>query len=133
MYGAWALGRGMQLERIGEERLCLVSGLGAGEILRSECGLHVLELVSQNEQGDRLVERISCVVEVVPRPALPAAERADDLRTATAALAQVAAVPSVVRRYRPRPTPLVRDAVRGYRTGRLDRVLAGDFDLFGVS
>ena len=26
--------------------------------------------------------------------------------------------------------PLVRDAVRGYRTGRLDRVLAGDFDLF---
>jgi len=26
---------------------------------------------------------------------------------------------------------LVRDAVRGYRTGRLDRVLAGDFDLFG--
>jgi hypothetical protein len=28
------------------------------------------------------------------------------------------------------PTPLVRDATRGYRTGRLDRVLAGDLDLF---
>jgi ATP-dependent Clp protease ATP-binding subunit ClpC len=28
------------------------------------------------------------------------------------------------------PAPLVRDSVRGYRTGRLDRVLAGDFDLF---
>jgi ATP-dependent Clp protease ATP-binding subunit ClpC len=27
-------------------------------------------------------------------------------------------------------TLLVRDAVRGFRTGRLDRVLAGDFDLF---
>jgi hypothetical protein len=25
---------------------------------------------------------------------------------------------------------LVRDAVRAWRTGRLDRVLAGDFDLF---
>ena len=37
---------------------------------------------------------------------------------------------SVVRRYRAEPTPLVRDAVRGYRTGRFDRVLAGDFDLF---
>jgi ATP-dependent Clp protease ATP-binding subunit ClpC len=36
----------------------------------------------------------------------------------------------VVRRYREKPAPLVRDAVRGYRTGRLDRVLAGDFDLF---
>jgi hypothetical protein len=37
---------------------------------------------------------------------------------------------SVVRRYREDPAPLVRDSVRGYRTGRLDRVLAGDFDLF---
>jgi ATP-dependent Clp protease ATP-binding subunit ClpC len=37
---------------------------------------------------------------------------------------------AVVRRYRPEPAPLVRDAVRGYRTGRLDRVLDGDFDLF---
>jgi ATP-dependent Clp protease ATP-binding subunit ClpC len=36
----------------------------------------------------------------------------------------------VVRRYRPGPAPLVRDSVRGYRTGRLDRVLAGDFDLY---
>jgi hypothetical protein len=35
----------------------------------------------------------------------------------------------IVRRYRERPTPLVRDAVRGWRTGRLDAVLAGGFDL----
>jgi ATP-dependent Clp protease ATP-binding subunit ClpC len=34
-----------------------------------------------------------------------------------------------VRRYRRDPSPLVRDAVRGWRTGRLDSVLAGDFDL----
>jgi ATP-dependent Clp protease ATP-binding subunit ClpC len=36
----------------------------------------------------------------------------------------------VVRRYRPGRSPLVRDGVRGYRTGRFDRVLAGDFDLY---
>ena len=36
---------------------------------------------------------------------------------------------TIVRRYRERPTPLVRDAVRGWRTGRLDLVLAGGFDL----
>ena len=36
---------------------------------------------------------------------------------------------TIVRRYRERPTPLVRDAVRGWRTGRLDFVLAGGFDL----
>ena len=36
---------------------------------------------------------------------------------------------TIVRRYRERPTPLVRDAVRGWRTGKLDTVLAGGFDL----
>jgi len=36
----------------------------------------------------------------------------------------------VVRRYRLGPAPLVRDAIRDYRTGRLDRVLVGGFDLF---
>ena len=35
----------------------------------------------------------------------------------------------IVRRYREHPTPLVRDAVRNWRTGRLDAVLAGAFDL----
>ena len=132
MYEMWALGRGMQIERIGEGRLCLVAGLGAGEILLAENGLHVLELVSQNEHGDRLVERVSCVVEVAAREALPEGEWADGAALALAALAQETRVPGVVRRYRPRPTPLVRDGVRGYRTGRLDRVLAGDFDLFGA-
>jgi ATP-dependent Clp protease ATP-binding subunit ClpC len=34
-----------------------------------------------------------------------------------------------VRRYREWPSPLVRDGVRGWRTGRLDHVLGGDFDL----
>jgi ATP-dependent Clp protease ATP-binding subunit ClpC len=34
-----------------------------------------------------------------------------------------------VRRYRGTPSPLVRDSVRGWRTGRLERVFAGDFDL----
>ena len=35
----------------------------------------------------------------------------------------------VERRYQDRPTPLVRDRRRGFRTGRLDLVLAGHFDL----
>ena len=39
--------------------------------------------------------------------------------------------PDIVRRYREEPSPLVRDAARGWRTGRIDRVLGGDFDLIG--
>jgi ATP-dependent Clp protease ATP-binding subunit ClpC len=35
---------------------------------------------------------------------------------------------TIVRHYRESPSPLVRDHVRGYRTGRLDLVLAGEFD-----
>jgi ATP-dependent Clp protease ATP-binding subunit ClpC len=50
-------------------------------------------------------------------------------RSAQAALDATPAAATVVRRYREAPSPLVRDA-RGWRTGRLDRVLAGDFDLF---
>jgi ATP-dependent Clp protease ATP-binding subunit ClpC len=53
------------------------------------------------------------------------------LRTQAArALAADAAPPqSIVRRYREEPSPLVRDSARGWRTGRLERVLDGDFDL----
>lgn len=36
----------------------------------------------------------------------------------------------IVRRYRERPSPLVRDTIGGWRTGRIDRVLIGDFGLF---
>ncbi|MDX6572181.1 MAG: ATP-dependent Clp protease ATP-binding subunit ClpC, partial [Gaiellales bacterium] len=130
MYEAWALARGMQLERLGQSGLYSVSGLGAGELLLREGGLHVLESTSQNEGGSRLVDRVTCVVAVVPCEAKPGAARSG--AAALAALARAERMPSVVRRYRQRPTPLVRDSVRGYRTGRLDRVLAGDFDLFGA-
>jgi hypothetical protein len=37
----------------------------------------------------------------------------------------------VVRRYRRAPSPLVRDSVRGWRTGRIDLVLDGNFDVVG--
>jgi ATP-dependent Clp protease ATP-binding subunit ClpC len=39
----------------------------------------------------------------------------------------------VVRRYQSEPTPVVRDIRAGWRTGRSDRVLGGDFDLFAAS
>ena len=61
----------------------------------------------------------------------PAGNGAADLaREAQAAIGAVVEPPVVVRRYRPGRSPLVRDTARGYRTGRLDRVLAGDFDLY---
>ena len=66
-------------------------------------------------------------VRVAAQPDQPLA---DALAAARSALARDASAdPRVVRRYREQPSPLVRDAVRGWRTGRIDRVWAGDFDL----
>jgi ATP-dependent Clp protease ATP-binding subunit ClpC len=94
-----------------------VSGLGAFTLLRNESGLHVFELPA----GYRSFDRVSVLVSVVPHDngASPAGARAAD-----------GAEPAVVRRYRHSPSPLVRDA-SGARTGRIDRVLGGDFDLVG--
>ena len=92
-----------------------ISGFGALDLLASETGLHVLEL----EQDDGSTRRVT--MQVVATPDLPGrprqfkGESAEELR--------------VCRRYRDQPSPLVRDSVRGWRSGRLDRVLAGEFDV----
>ena len=58
-------------------------------------------------------DRVTALVEVDPAGASSDGSRGE---------------PAIVRRYRHEPSPLVRDA-SGMRTGRIDRVLAGDFDL----
>jgi ATP-dependent Clp protease ATP-binding subunit ClpC len=133
MYAGWARRRGMQLQRLDAppgEHLFAVSGLGCGEILESESGLHVLEQVDDERDGDRVVERDRVRVQVVPRVPGPQLGRVPLARHATSELDRVEAPAVVVRRYRPGRSPLVRDSVRAYRSGRLDRVLAGDFDLY---
>ena len=107
-----------------------VSGLGCGEILQPEAGLHVLEHVDGERDGSPVVDRDQVQVVVVARP--PGEGRASpDVALAARTALSGAEVPGlVVRRYRPGKAPLVRDSVRGYRTGRLDRILAGDFDLY---
>lgn len=39
---------------------------------------------------------------------------------------------AIVRRYRREPDMLVRDAFRDWRSGKLDAVLGGDFDLIAI-
>jgi ATP-dependent Clp protease ATP-binding subunit ClpC len=94
-----------------------VAGLGAYTLLRAETGVHVLELPVAE---DRSFQRVSAIVTVTP--ADPGERSSDDNLVD-------GSEHSVVRRYRRDPSPLVRDA-SGARTGRIDRVLGGDFDLF---
>ena len=109
--------------------LLAVAGFGAFSILHKEDGLHVLEVPDEQERFARFRTHVRVVpqdagAEHHGKQALDASARdqmnqhkRDGLR--------------IVRRYRRVPSPLVRDSVRGWRTGRLDLVLGGEFDLLG--
>ncbi|MBL8301067.1 MAG: AAA family ATPase [Rhodanobacteraceae bacterium] len=118
MYLEWADTRGMRVRTIEQDceqgsRRLLIAGFGAWQILRDERGLHVLERGDANP-----AERQRVRVRVTP----------DGVSGFSA---ESEAESRLCRRYQEQPTPLVRDAVRGWRSGRLDRVLDGDFDLLG--
>ncbi|WP_133819402.1 AAA family ATPase [Tahibacter aquaticus] len=116
MYQDWAQARGMRVRVLEHEReparlRLLIGGFGAWQVLRDERGLHVLE------RGDAAPnERLRVRVSVIPDGVGGAAQEADSESR-------------LCRRYQELPAPLVRDAVRGWRSGRLDAVLQGDFDL----
>jgi ATP-dependent Clp protease ATP-binding subunit ClpC len=132
MYRAWARRRGMRLRELGAGPgrsgvLLDVGGLGALRLLAPESGLHVFERRAAHRSFDRVAVRVT----VAPQPIAPApADLAGSRRRALAALREVPASAAVARRYRREPSALVRDGCRGgWRTGRIDRVLGGDFDL----
>jgi ATP-dependent Clp protease ATP-binding subunit ClpC len=130
MYEAWARRRGMHVARLAAEtgHLLAVSGIGAYQILAPETGLHVLESPHDpTPRGDKSFDRIA--VSVAVAPGAPASPAADAVELARRALDSVPPPTVIVRRYRTEPSPLVRDTVRDWRTGRLDRVLAGEFDV----
>ena len=117
MYIGWADGRGMRVRRNGGDEGVVVldvAGLGAYTLLKPEIGLHVLELPHAEA---RSFDRLTVFVDVEPVGHGGDGPDHSDRRE-----------PAIVRRYRHEPSPLVRDA-SGMRTGRIDRVLAGDFDL----
>jgi ATP-dependent Clp protease ATP-binding subunit ClpC len=129
MYEAWGRRRGMRVRRLWSDgnHLLSISGIGAYQILARESGLHIFESPRDNRPFDRVA------VNVAVAPITPAAPDEDTTELARRALAALPQTTTVVRRYRERPSPLVRDSVREWRTGRLDRVLAGEFDVISES
>lgn len=126
MYRNWAAKRGMQVEDIGAGGgLLTVSGFGAYRTLAQEAGLHVLDTASDDE-GSRLIARIR--VTAAPLGDTPGTNPEKRLR---ASLDKAEASNAVIRRYRDGPSPLVRDGKQGWRSGKFDAVLSGDFDLIG--
>jgi ATP-dependent Clp protease ATP-binding subunit ClpC len=135
MYVGWARQRHMRLRILADEAasrgrsgrcVLAVRGFGAHGILAGEHGLHVLEV----PEKDRSFRRHAVAVTIASQPDAPALGSESELDQAQRAFQEAAAGRRVVRSYREEPSALVRDNVRGWRTGRLDVVLAGNFDLF---
>ena len=138
MYKQWATKRRMQLKVLLENRgmdkldddyelLLGISGYAAFSILKPESGLHVLEYSSNDKNHQRSKVR----VQVLPQSDNPLN---GDLKKYIKKIRKVLKDNqerelNIVRLYREGPSPLVKDNVRHWKTGRLNRVLEGDFDL----
>jgi ATP-dependent Clp protease ATP-binding subunit ClpC len=145
MYRLWAEARRMRFEILEEtpdanttavaaaataavpyQMTVAVSGFAAYSLLHGESGLHVLE----TPQDEKSFTRARVHVRVVAQPDEPAGREGARGQAAHAFAADTNNTqPQIVRRYREEPSPLVRDSVRGWRTGKLSRVLEGGFDL----
>jgi ATP-dependent Clp protease ATP-binding subunit ClpC len=128
MYRHWSQRRHMQLDefvpsRPGDPVILQIAGFGAARRLQAEAGLHVLEPI---EGGARLTARVVTAAAPLEDP-----KPGEAYRSLANTLAKSADANSVVRRYREKPAPLVRDGKTGWRSGRLEEVLGGDFDLIG--
>ena len=133
MYRCWCRDRGMRLQELGTEAsrydaLFMVSGFGSYGILEPESGLHVFELPRGETKFDRIRARVEVAGVPVDVPGKPANRAFEATRT----LDELAGKVEVVRRYRRDPSPLVRDSMRHWRSGRLDAVFAGGFDVLGA-
>jgi ATP-dependent Clp protease ATP-binding subunit ClpC len=136
MYLRWGERRRMRLDVIEEpasadapyRMVAAVTGFGAYSILASEAGLHVLETPGAQP---RSFLRSAIHVRVAAWTGSAATGRGEALRRDARRALEASSDPeiAIVRRYRRAPSPLVRDSARGWRTGRIDQVLAGDFDL----
>ena len=106
--------------------LFAISGFGAYSILAHEVGLHVWEVPKDAKSFERHNVRVRLGIQ----PENPETEAVSLLEQAKRAFSTVADISTIVRRYREKPSPLVRDGVKKWRTGHINRVLAGEFDLF---
>ncbi|MCP4137015.1 MAG: AAA domain-containing protein [bacterium] len=138
MYLEWAKKRRMKYTVLKEQDgggmepytfIIAVSGFGAYSILKPESGLHVLE-TPKDGNDEKNFKRYNVHVQVIDQPESPLKRQETLLAQAEQTIASFdTGTSTIVRRYRRDPSPLVRDSVRKWRTGRLDRVIEGDFDL----
>ena len=139
MYLKWVDARQMRYKVLVENRVdtegiqrfvLAIAGFGAYTLLRHETGVHVWE--SHVEDANHNRKKLNVHVRVVPQP-IPASKETSELMAQAEHQLTLHGGnrTTIVRRYMRSPSPLVRDRIKGWRTGNLDLVLNGNFDLIG--
>jgi hypothetical protein len=108
----------------GTQRLLVISGFGAARLLETEVGLHILDYELPGDSG-RAVARVT----VGSTPANLPESLTEQYAVLSRDIVEGRGPAAVVRRYRDDSSPLIRDLRHGWRTGRVDLVFNGDFDL----
>ncbi|MEO1012002.1 MAG: AAA family ATPase [Bacteroidota bacterium] len=131
MYRSWAKMRGMKMETLEESHtfddihvIFSIVGFGAYGILNKETGYHIIE---ESGTGEKQIVKSKILVSVIPM------ELEDYRLKEVPPIIQrfkKSSVPKNVRRYKFGKSPIVKDFVSSWQTGKLDKVLKGDFDLF---
>ncbi len=139
MYASWASVRNMRLKALHEEayeegqdsiQACYhVSGFASHSLLSSEAGIHLWEINSEStaksEARDRIQIFVSVLEVLATDPSNPVGRR-QEIQDSIAKIDTF----EIARRYTIAP-PLVRDSKTNARTGNLDKLLEGNFDLIG--
>lgn len=135
MYRSWVSKRRMRMlvlkEIMDQEKkeyqfLAAVSGFGSYSILCEEDGLHILEI----PKTQKAFNKFNVHVHICPQPENPAENRDVLLNQALHIFSESSGgAARIIRHYRFVPSPLIRDIIRKWRTGRVERVMEGDFDL----
>jgi hypothetical protein len=130
MYRSWAQNRNMNAREIDAVPgvagpALLVAGFGAHRALAREAGLHILEKSESAGMSGRLTAQV--LIAPLPLGNVSTAETRQALATS---FSKAKRASNVVRRYRRGPTPLVRNGDGTVRSGKVEDVLRGNFDLF---
>ena len=137
MYENWAENRRMKITEISATPTAnkhsmvtsyAVSGFACYSLLLPENGLHLWELPGESTPDPK--DRIQLKVVVIAQADKPTKTRKEFTENAAKLFQEKEEDAfSIVRRYAQYPTPLVRDAKTKTRTGRLETVMQGNFDV----
>jgi hypothetical protein len=121
----------MKLKKIHENHedeevqfIATCSGFGAYDILKTEAGYHVFEELIPNKE---ITVKSRVKVKVIPMDTEN--YRSEDLDKIQESFHGISGLNNA-RRYKIDKSPVVKDLAKGWKTGKIQLVFAGNFDLF---